>query len=493
MLADLNDNNQLILRYLRGDAVDQVLASEGPRDSFSILSGTPIGGAVLWLLTDRQGSVRDVTDGSGTIVDHIDYGSFGERVAETNPSGGSRYGYTGREWDAALELQDNRTRFYDPKAGLFIQEDSKGFGAGDANLTRYVGNGPTNGSDPSGLSAWDWIKRTGNSVGTAVWDYTLGAVIGLGGGLGDDIGTGGGELLYADPGKAIDLATVRRQYVLDQFMEIPSADQEHLTPDQFASEGRRAVFKGLNDNLEYAGKIGKGALAAAELAADVQLIIAAPGLVGDVAVGLRAGLGPFGTFEAIVTGDISAIKAGERIAQKSVSARALTTTSESAIEAEAVIEGAAARTVAPKTAYQFERRGISYQSDIATGANGESVIEHFITHNGERHTVGLSTISKEGELANSFQIPDQFRKLGISERMYAEADSVGFKFVKGSYNAGPDSVNFNNFWEHYHPAKGNVTEALFETPAGKVAKKYGLKPTAVNVTNNNIEVTWIKE
>src|SRR5262249_51832832 len=44
-----------------------------------------------------------------------------------------------------------RARWYDPKTGDFTTEDPDGFGAGQANLGEYVGNHPTNGSDPSGL------------------------------------------------------------------------------------------------------------------------------------------------------------------------------------------------------------------------------------------------------------------------------------------------------------------------------------------------------
>jgi hypothetical protein len=42
-------------------------------------------------------------------------------------------------------------RWYDPVTGRFIQRDPAGFGAGDSNLKRYVGNNPTNGIDPTGL------------------------------------------------------------------------------------------------------------------------------------------------------------------------------------------------------------------------------------------------------------------------------------------------------------------------------------------------------
>lgn len=40
---------------------------------------------------------------------------------------------------------------YDPLIGRFYQEDPIGFDSGDPNLHRYVGNNPTNFTDPSGL------------------------------------------------------------------------------------------------------------------------------------------------------------------------------------------------------------------------------------------------------------------------------------------------------------------------------------------------------
>ena len=64
-----------------------------------------------------------------------------------------RFGYTGREQDAETGLDYYRARYYDSAVGRFISEDPIGFGAGDANLYRYVGNSPTNYTDPSGLEA----------------------------------------------------------------------------------------------------------------------------------------------------------------------------------------------------------------------------------------------------------------------------------------------------------------------------------------------------
>jgi uncharacterized protein RhaS with RHS repeats len=40
---------------------------------------------------------------------------------------------------------------YDPTIGRWTSQDPIGFEAGDANLYRYVGNGPTNAVDPTGL------------------------------------------------------------------------------------------------------------------------------------------------------------------------------------------------------------------------------------------------------------------------------------------------------------------------------------------------------
>jgi uncharacterized protein RhaS with RHS repeats len=42
---------------------------------------------------------------------------------------------------------------YDPTVGRFLEQDPKGFAAGDPDLYRYVKNDPTNATDPTGLQA----------------------------------------------------------------------------------------------------------------------------------------------------------------------------------------------------------------------------------------------------------------------------------------------------------------------------------------------------
>ena len=154
-------------RYLYADAVDQVLADEQYDGNGPVLSASTASaqaGETLWTLGDHLGSIRDAVDNNGVIRQHVVYDSFGNRVLEVDyNSSGTQiakshadaidilFGYIGRDWDEDVELQYNRARWYDPATGRWLSQDPIGFAAGDANLYRYVGNGPTNATDPSGL------------------------------------------------------------------------------------------------------------------------------------------------------------------------------------------------------------------------------------------------------------------------------------------------------------------------------------------------------
>jgi RHS repeat-associated protein len=133
-------------RYLFGPGIDQVLADETQT-------------SVNWALVDNQGTVRDVIDSNGVVLNHISYDSFGNVTGETNPNVEFRYGYTGRERDEETGLYYYRTRYYDPIVGKFISEDTIGFNGGDANLSRYVGNNSINLIDPYGRS---WLNNVDN-------------------------------------------------------------------------------------------------------------------------------------------------------------------------------------------------------------------------------------------------------------------------------------------------------------------------------------------
>ena len=88
--ADFNGSGTLLTRYMSTQAVDEILAR------------TSASGVTAWYLTDRLGSVRDIVNTSGTVIDHVVYDSYGNILSETSPSNGDRFKFTGMEWDAAI-------------------------------------------------------------------------------------------------------------------------------------------------------------------------------------------------------------------------------------------------------------------------------------------------------------------------------------------------------------------------------------------------------
>ena len=150
--GDGSQASSLANRYLHGPEVDQVFADE-QFDAAGQLTN------VLWPLADNLGTVRDLANNTGVIVNHRVFDAYGRITGETDASIDHAFAYTGREWDADAQLYYYRARWYDANVGRFISEDPIGFAAGDVNLARYVGNSPTNATDPSGLEEEAWHHR----------------------------------------------------------------------------------------------------------------------------------------------------------------------------------------------------------------------------------------------------------------------------------------------------------------------------------------------
>jgi RHS repeat-associated protein len=117
-------------------------------------------GTTSWYLKDREGTTRDVlqyNSGTNTTtdVDQITYGAFGNITAQSNSAYQPIFAYTGQLWDTVIGLYYDNARWYDPNDGRFISQDPTGFAAGDDNLYRYVGNDPTNATDPTGTTGVD--------------------------------------------------------------------------------------------------------------------------------------------------------------------------------------------------------------------------------------------------------------------------------------------------------------------------------------------------
>jgi len=145
-------------RRLFGPAVDMLLAR---RDA----SGT-----IAWYLTDHLGTVRDLVDTSGSVLDHISYSVYGKVTSESNPANGDRFKFTGREYDFETGLYYYRARYYEPTAGRFLSVDPLGFAAGNENLFGYVDNSPLGSVDPDGEQE---RRRNGTSEGIITHNRTL--------------------------------------------------------------------------------------------------------------------------------------------------------------------------------------------------------------------------------------------------------------------------------------------------------------------------------
>ena len=111
-------------------------------------------GTTTYALADNLGSVRDIVNTSSVVVDHIVYASGAVVTSVSNTAIHHWAGYAGYHTDVNTGLDYADHRWYDPAVGRWISEDPLGFGGGDPNVSRYVGNSPTNGIDPTGLIFW---------------------------------------------------------------------------------------------------------------------------------------------------------------------------------------------------------------------------------------------------------------------------------------------------------------------------------------------------
>lgn len=135
---ELDENNNLLARYVHGPGLDRPLAMEqGPQS--------------LYYLTDSLGSTTELVDASGAITQQIAYDSFGNVLRQTRDDIRQPYYFTGREYDSGINLYYMRYRFYDSQVGRFISADPLGIASQTTNFYTYGGNNPTRFTDAFGL------------------------------------------------------------------------------------------------------------------------------------------------------------------------------------------------------------------------------------------------------------------------------------------------------------------------------------------------------
>ncbi len=135
-------------RYVHGPGIDEPLMMQRNINQY-------------FYVYDGLGTITDVVNSNGIVVNHYDYDSFGNFLYKDenvkNP-----YTYTGREYDEETALYYYRARYYDAQSGRFLQRDPAGINtqiqvdsgekpALSTNLYLYATNNPVRYIDPSGL------------------------------------------------------------------------------------------------------------------------------------------------------------------------------------------------------------------------------------------------------------------------------------------------------------------------------------------------------
>ena len=136
LLAVYDGSDNLLMRFQYADSRMPVSMTRG--------------GATYYLTYDQVGSLRTVSDATGSLVKRIDYDSFGNILSDSNPSLSMPFGFAGGIFDPHTTLVRFGFRDYDPDTGRWTAKDPILFGGEDTNLYGYVQNDPVNFADPDG-------------------------------------------------------------------------------------------------------------------------------------------------------------------------------------------------------------------------------------------------------------------------------------------------------------------------------------------------------
>ena len=164
LIAEYDGTGALQRKYVYGPGIDEPIRVTS-------------GGASYFYHADGLGSVTEITDNAGQIVENYRCDAFGAPTFY-NTSGvvtnasiiGNRLLFTGRDRDADTGWYNYRHRYYNPALGRFVQPDALWHG-NNANLYGYCLNNPLRFLDPEGKSAaeahdyWEYIARSGQDRG----------------------------------------------------------------------------------------------------------------------------------------------------------------------------------------------------------------------------------------------------------------------------------------------------------------------------------------
>jgi len=155
ILLELDGSNNITARYTHSSGIDEPLIMEK-------------GGGSFFYHEDGLGSITELTDTIGTVVQSYTYSSFGKIESQSDPNFVQPYTFIARELDPETGFYYMRARYYDSITGRFIQEDllpGRKSLPQSINMYPYVINNPVNFIDPDGESIFGTITAIAVGVG----------------------------------------------------------------------------------------------------------------------------------------------------------------------------------------------------------------------------------------------------------------------------------------------------------------------------------------
>ncbi len=155
LVLDADDDNAILKSYIHAN--NQIIMQHNGDYT----------GSKYFYLHDRLGSVRQVIDSDGSVVNCYTYNPWGVTVgSETSETFANPYRFAGYLWDDEAKQYYCNARQYDPVLGRFTSRDPV-FGRFQEPLTLhkylYCINNPLNMVDPTGLWA---LYLTGTAMGS---------------------------------------------------------------------------------------------------------------------------------------------------------------------------------------------------------------------------------------------------------------------------------------------------------------------------------------
>jgi RHS repeat-associated protein len=135
------------------------VAYNGTQQTGGLISTSPpLGGwgAVYFYHSDHLGSSSLITDGTGALVQHIEYVPFGEVfVDERNSTWSTPYKFNGKERDEETGLYYYGARYYDSRTSVWLSVDPLAEKYMNVGSYVYCNNNPVKYIDPDGKEVKD--------------------------------------------------------------------------------------------------------------------------------------------------------------------------------------------------------------------------------------------------------------------------------------------------------------------------------------------------